>query len=259
MKRVTMFILISFSLHAEGVTELSVIEKNQILENSQINEATVRQGEINLIGDSTILDVQVGDAQSQNLISASTIDHSDLQQGGVDVNGSSLLHTKILVNNQLLESHIQNSSHIKQGTVKITDSGEIKESSFNLSNTINGATIDSTTLSQSEIMVEHSTVNGLTFTGVHTIANENESISITNSDVTQGKLSVIGSSNLTNSTIDMHSNIDDTTITDSSIDLCSVYLSNGADVDGADIHGECSMEESTITGTNFTQGSIVVY
>jgi len=259
MKRVTIFILISFFLHAGVVTDLSITEKNQILDNTQINEATVRQGEINVKGDSTILDVQVGDAESQNLIRASTIDHSDFQQGGVDVNGSNLLHTDIFVNNQLLESYIQNGSHVKQGTVKITNSGEIKESSFNLSNTINGATIDSTTLSQSEIMVENATVNSLTFIGVHTIANENESISIINSNVTQGKLSVIGGSSLSNSIIDMSSNIDDTTITNSSVDLCSVYLSNGANVKEANIHGECSMEESTITGATVTQGSVVIY
>ncbi len=259
MKQVTMFILVSFSLHAGGVTDLSVTEKNQILENSQINEATVRQGEINVRGDSTITDVQVGDAQSQNLISTTTIDHSDLQQGGVDLNGSTLLHTKILVNNQLLESHIQNGSHLKQGTVKITDSGEIKESSFDLSNTINGATIENTTLSQSEIVVEKSIVNGLTFTGVHTIANENETISIVNSDVTQGKLSLIGGSSLSNSIIDMHSNIDDTAITNASVDLCSVYINNGASVDGANIHGECNMEESIVTKATLTQGSIIIY
>jgi len=259
MKRVIMFTLLSFSLHAGGVTNLSVTEKNQILENSQINEATVRQGEINVKGDSTLLDVQVGDAQSQNLISATTIEHSELQQGGLDVNGSKLLHTEILVNNQLLESHIKTGSHVKQGTVKITDNGEIKESSFSLSNTINGATIDNTTLSQSEIIVEHSTVEGLTFTGVHTITNESESISIINSDVTQGKLSVIGNSSLTNSTIDMQSNIEDTAISNSSVDLCSIYLSSGANVNGANIHGECSMTESTIVGANVTQGSVVVY
>ncbi len=258
MKRVTLFILISFSLHAGEIINLSVIEKNQIINNSQINLSTVRQGEINILGDSTVNNVNVGDTQSINTIDASSIENASLQQGGVDLNDSSLISTTILVQNKLIDSQIQNDSHVQQGTIKITN-GTMKESQLNLTSSIDHATVDNSTLSQNEVLITNSTVNGLTLTGVHTIANENDAISITNSDVTQGRISVLEGSTLSNTIIDRESSINDTTITNASVDLCSLYMTNGSTLSGSEFHGDCLLEDTSITGANFTQGKIVVY
>ena len=57
----------------------------------------------------------------------------------------------------------------------------------------------------------------------------------------------------------MSSNIDDSDITNSTVDLCSVYVQNGANVSGADIAGTCVMDNVQITGASIHQGAVVLY
>ena len=257
MKKIVMLSLMGIWLNANGVTGLSVNQEN-ISKNSQITNSSVKQGEVN-IKDSTLSNVTVGSVENKNMskIEDSHISNSEVSQNIVDINGSSVSETDFYSDSKIVDADIKNSSIVLQGALLVSNSGEVKNSSFTLNSSIDNAVINNSTLSQNEIVVDHATVDNLTINGTHTI--HNSTVNITNSTVIQGKLSVIENSMFQNSTIDMTSSIDGADITDSTVDLCSLYISNGANVSGANIDGTCIMNNVKIRNATVVSGAVVVH
>jgi len=259
MKKIFILALIIINLNGD-VTNLTNKSKNQITATSEIkNSSTVKQGSIDVDNSSTIENVVIGKDDSINLLRDSSIDSSTVEQGVTNVNNSSLLiETVFYSNSELKESEVKNGSTIKQNGLEVTANGVLENSSFTLSSTIDNAIINGSNISQNEIEVENGIIDGLTMVGTHTIHSDTQAVSILNSDVTQGQLSIIGSS-LTNSTINMSSDIDHSDISGSTVDLCSVHISNGSSIDELHVNGTCGMSGNTITDANVAQGVVAFY
>ena len=196
MKKILIFALIVINLDAD-ITNISTKSKN-LITNSQIENTQLQQGTINIDSNSYVEDVSIGKENrvNTNIFQNSAIENSTLLQGSVDVNSSSFIRTDFYSHNEITNSDIKSDSIVKQGILKV-DSGDIKDSSFTLNSNIDSAIIDNSLVSQNEIDVENSTIDNLTMSGVHTIHNESQTVVIRNSDVTQGKLSVVDGSSLT--------------------------------------------------------------
>ena len=259
MKKILMLSLMVIYANAD-VTDLTIHQEN-ILKNSQVSNSNIKQGEINM-RDSTVSELMVGLVDNKNL---SKIDNvyiidSQVSQNIVDINQSDVSRTNFYSDSEIINSRIEDDSVVTQGTLHVTHSGILQSSTFTLTSSINDARIeDSSTVSQNEIEINHATIDNLLMSGMHTIHNDSGSVSMVNSTVTQGKLSVIDNSTLENSTINMTSSIDKTSLTDATVDLCSIYIRNGANVSNVDIDGTCSMDSVQITGANVVQGAVVVY
>ncbi len=257
MKKIVILALIFIDLNG-SVNNLNNITKNS-LHNSNIIDSVAKQGNIDIDSSSLVEDVNIGKSGDLNILKESSISNSTLNQGSVDINSSSLIRSSIYSNGEILSSDIKNGSNIKQSVVSVKNSGIVEDSSFTLNSSIDNASISNSDISQNEIDIDNATVDNLNLTGNHTIYNETETVNILNSNIVQGRLSVVNGSSLTDSTINMSSNIDHSNISNSSIDLCSIYVKNGANVSNANINGTCTMDSVDITGANLIQGAVVVY
>jgi hypothetical protein len=196
---------------------------------------------------------------SINSLNNSSIENSTLKQSSLDVNNSNIIDTTFNSRSKIKESNIENDSFIKQSRLNIKNSGEIKNAVFNLNSNIENVVINDSRISQNEIEIDNSTIDNVTMSGEHSIYNETGTVFVSSSDITQGKLSLTDNSSLTNSRINMASDIDHTNITNASVDLCSIYIANGVDVDNVNIEGICSMDTVEITGANLVQGAVAIY
>ncbi len=258
MKKIIIILaLIFIDLNAD-INNLSNNIKN-ILHSSDITDSITKQGNIDINNNSLVEDVNIGKSGDLNILNESSIDSSTLNQGSVDINNSSLIRSNIYSNAEVVSSYIKNDSNIKQSVISIKNSSLIEDSSFILNSSISNASINSSNISQNEVDIDSATVDNLTLTGNHTIYDDTQTVNIINSHIIQGKLSMRDSSSLTDSTINMSSNIDHSNISNSSIDLCSVYVKNGANISNTNIDGTCDMDSVDITGANLTEGAIIVY
>lgn len=257
MRYLIMLALIGISLHAE-VSDLTVTMQNSSTD-SHLSSALVSQGTVDIKNDSTVQNVIIGKEDSKNILLESSIDNSILKQGVVEVNGSSLLRSSFYSYNEVIESDIKNSSIVKQGLIVIRNNATVKESTFLLQNSIEGANIENSTVSQSAIDIDDSMVDNISMSGHHTIYNESLSLSIINSELHQGKLSLHGDSSITNSHIDMNSHINNSNINNSSIDICGISISNGSNLNNSSITNQCFLDDSTINNATLIQGSLIIY
>lgn len=243
MKKLCLLFFILVSLNATEVKDTVVIQEN-VVKDSQLINSTVRQGDINIVN-STIHNSVFGKAGDKNEIKNSTITDSSVSQGTVDINNSTVLRTNVYSTNEIVQSTIENNSSVIQGTLTM-ESGSLEDSRFELDNSITGAFIRQSSVSQSEIIIDSSSVKNLILNETHSIEDMLGSVTIEDSQVTQGKLSVIDNSTLDNAVITLQSSIDNTNITNSNVDLCSVYISNGATVSGQNISETCSLSNMNI-------------
>jgi len=251
MKKLLLLFLMLVSLNATQVKDIVVIQEN-VVTDTQMNDSTVKQGEIT-IENSTVQDSVFGRAGDKNEIKNSIINDSNILQGTIDINNSTVLRTNFYSSNEILNSTVENNSSVTQGTLTV-ESGTLEDSTIDLVNSINNATISQSTISQSEITIDTATVQNLTLMNTHSIGDALGSVTITDSLVTQGRLSVIGNSTLDNTVITLQSSIENTSIINSNVDLCGVYISNGATVSGNNITETCSLNNVNIHDASVSMG-----
>ncbi len=60
------------------------------------------------------------------------------------------------------------------------------------------------------------------------------------------------------SSIDIDSNILNSSFKNSNIELCSIYLAESSNLNNSDIESSCEIDNSRVDGANLTQGRVVV-
>lgn len=251
MKRILVLFLILTSLNATQVRDLDIIQEN-VVKDTQMSNTIVNQGEVH-IENSMVQDSIFGRSGDKNEIKDSVISNSAILQGIVDINDSTVVRSNFYTSNEISNSTIENNSTIIQGTITVT-SGIVEDSNIDLVNSINNANINQSSISQSEILIDTSTVQNLTLTNTHSIGDTLGSVTISNSLLTQGRLSIVGNSALANTVITLQSSIENSNIVNSHVDLCSVYISNGATVSGNTITETCSLNNVNIHDASVSMG-----
>jgi len=222
------------------------------MNNSQVEEANISQARIDILNSKVEDDI----VDISNTLNESYINNTEISQGTMRIENSRLNRSSFILENEILESDIKNSSIIKQSTLELIDGAEIKDSTFNTKSSIDGVMIDNSLVSQNELSIDSSDVDNLTLNSQHSIYSQIGGVTIINSDIIQGKVSLTNRSSLIDSTIDTSSNIVDSSITNSTVDLCSLYLSDGASLNGSDIKNICGIEDSILDGVNLVEGRV---
>jgi len=164
---------------------------------------------------------------------------------------------EIFSNSSIVETIINNHSDVAQGNLNI-DESSLNNSNFDLYSSIDNVEISNSTISQSEISLENSLIGNSDITTNSSISNGSGNMLIIDATLVQGKINLQGSS-INNSKIAINSSIENTTIENATVNQCSLYITDRANLSNKNIHGSCSMKNSKIRGGVDLSQALIIF
>lgn len=275
MKKLLFFSLLTIELSAE-ISNLNFMQKNS-LEQSTIRDSSIVQSKLH-INNSIVSSSHIGVNSAIRMTNIE--DNSMVKQSNLDFMNSSITQdSKINLTSSIENSHIgeaslisQNSlamdnsyldkstinSHaeinninsdaslIHQGTVLLANNAIVKnDSHLHLNSLLENATINDSVISQNELNMYDSSIDGSNMILNSTISANKGTVHFDNATVVQG-LTVLDETLLTNSHIETHSYLSDTDIEDASLETCSTYM-NQAVLFNVKAKKQCFMKDSKIS------------
>ncbi len=228
----------------DSILENSDIHTQNSVENTRLDGySLIEQSNIELLNGSHVTDSEID--LSSHIANANIDLNSSVIQNSLVFQDASMDGSSIMSNSEIENLKAEDST-IRQSSIYLSNGSRVEnESSFHLNNVVENLDIDKSILSQSEMVINDSTLNSVNISSSNILTSNRGTLKIENAVVIQGSYR-IQSSSLMNSTLKSKSIMLDTTVEDSVLDTCGMSVNN-ATLSSVNIEKYCSMENSKIS------------
>jgi len=171
----------------------------------------------------------------------SYIDESIVEQGKVQIINSLISDSDFKFNNEINASNIEGNSFVRQSVIVLENNSKIKNSTFQLSNSIKDSIITNTEINQSIINLDSSIIE------TTTIKTNNSIKDLTTGGknyIIQAGISMLNSSNMKKSTLTLNNSIENLYLNDGFISQSEITILDNSAMDNVVINNT-----NKITGT----------